>query len=803
MQLNFQKDLLPHLLGIAIFYAIVVFYFSPLVFDNHVIMQGDILKWEGLAKEALDYRKATGEEALWTNSAFGGMPAYFISLEFAGDITNALVSVLTLGLPHPINGLFFGMLAMYVLLLTYGVRPVFAILGGVAYSFSTYNLLSLAAGHNAKIWAICLIPIILTGIHLAFERKRILGAGLLALGLLLQLKFNHLQITYYTLIISVIYVGVRLIFDWKKDGIGQISKTIGFLVLGAILAVGGNIGRLATSLEYSPFSTRGNSTLESAESGLDKEYAFSWSNGKLETLTLLVPDFYGGGSQTPLFENSASEQALKKNGLDAGQIAGFIQGAPTYWGDQPFTGGPIYGGVILIFLAILGIWAAPKESLITFGAIIILSILLSWGKNLSWFNYLLFDILPGYNKFRAVSMALGMTLFAIPVLGIIALERLVRIKEIKPLLIAGAVTGGLLVILALGAGMFRFDGAGDASFPDWLVDALKEDRKSMLQASAWRSFGFVAAAFVLIYFAVKEKISDLILGLGLLALVTIDIWTVNREYLNQASFQKNPSATYFAESPADKKIAQDKGYYRVLDLTESLTASGRANYRFHSLGGYHGAKMRRYQDLLDNRITPELNDFVTKAQEGNFNFEGIQTINMLNAKYILAGPAENTVFENPAANGAAWVPSKIISVKTNQEELDKLGTINTKTQAILNTGEFGQISAGEGEIQLTSYGPNELKYKASMGKEGLAVFSEIQYPKGWTAMVNGTETSILRVNYLLRGLNLPAGNHEITFKFSPSSYTATKIPMVIFQYLIVLSLIVGLYLTVIEKNGKV
>jgi hypothetical protein len=213
--------------------------------------------------------------------------------------------------------------------------------------------------------------------------------------------------------------------------------------------------------------------------------------------------------------------------------------------------------------------------------------------------------------------------------------------------------------------------------------------------------------------------------------------------------------------------------------------------------------MRRYQDLLDNRITFELNDFVTKAQEGNFNFEGIQTINMMNAKYILAGPAENTVFENPAANGAAWVPSEIISVQTNQEELDKLGTINTKTQATVNPTEFGQISAGAGEIQLTSYGPNELKYKANMSKEGLVVFSEIHYPKGWTAMVNGTETPILRVNYLLRGLNLPAGNHEITFKFSPSSYTATKTPMVIFQYLIVLSLIAGLYFTVKENNGKV
>ncbi len=802
MQLNFQKDLLPHVLGIAIFYAIVAFYFSPLVFENQLIFQGDILKWEGSAREALDYREATGEEALWTNGPFGGMPAYFISLEFAGDVTNGLISLLTLGLPHPVSGLFFGMVSMYILLLAFGIRPAFAVLGSIAFSFNTYNLLSLAAGHNAKIWAVCLIPLILAGIHLAFERKRILGAALLGLGLLLQLKFNHLQITYYTLLISVIYVLVRLVFDWKKDGAVEISKTLGFLILGAVLAVGGNLGRIATALEYSPYSTRGNATLESASSGLDKDYAFSWSNGKLETLTLLIPDFYGGGSSTPLFNNSATEQALRRNGLESTQINSIVNGAPTYWGDQPFTGGPIYGGAILFFLAVLGIWAAPRESLYTFGAIIIFSLMLSWGKNLAWFNYLLFDILPGYNKFRAVSMALGMTLFAIPVLGMISLERIVRSKELKPLLIAGAVTGGLLVLLALGAGMFRFEGAADSRLPEWLIDPLKQDRKTLLQTSAWRSFGFVAAAFALIYFTLKQRISDLVLGLGLIALTTIDLWTINRDYLNKGSFQSNPSASFFAESPADQKIAQDQSYFRVLDLTESLTETGRSAYRFHSLGGYHGAKLRRYQDLLENRLSFELNDFVTKAQEGNFDFEGIQTINMLNTKYMIAGSAANSVFENPEANGPAWVPSEIIPVKDNQDEMDQLGRIDTKTQATVNVSEFGQIAAGSGTITFVSYKPNELKYKVDMDKGGLAVFSEIHYPKGWKATIDGKEAAILRTNYLLRGLEIPEGQHEILFSFQPRSYTATKTPMLVFQYLILAGLIAGIFLTVKEKNGR-
>ncbi|HCD86908.1 MAG TPA: hypothetical protein DEQ87_04605 [Algoriphagus sp.] len=803
MQLNFQKQILPHLIGVGVFYLLIVFYFSPLVFDGKVIFQSDILQWEGSAKEVLDYRAETGEQALWTNSMFGGMPAYFISLEFPGDITNALVSVLTLGLPHPINGLFFGMLGMYILLLSFRGRPIFAIAGAIAFSFNTYNLLSLEAGHNAKIWAVCLIPLILAGIHLAFEKKHVLGAALLAVGLLLQLKFNHLQITYYTLIVSVIYVLVRLVFDWKKEGIAPIAKAIGYLAIGAILAVGGNLGRLATALEYSPYSTRGKATLETESAGLDKDYAFNWSNGKLETLTLLVPDFYGGGSQTPLPKNSEAEKALRSNGVDPTQINGFIKSAPTYWGDQPFTGGPIYGGVILVFLAILGFWAAPKESLIAFGVIIIFSLMLSWGKNLAWFNYLLFDVLPGYNKFRAVSMALGMTLFAIPVLGMISLERLVQKGDLKPLYLSGAIVGGLVLLLAIASGaFFRFEGAVDSSLPDWLASALQKDRKAMLSASAWKSFGLIAAAFALVYFRIKGKISDMILGAALILLVSIDLWSINRRYLNEESFQGNPSRQFFAETPAEKEITSDPGYFRVLSLTESLTQGARTSYRLYSLGGYHGAKLRRYQDLIDYQLQDEIQAFVGKAQEGNFDWESIGVINMLNTKYLIAGQEANAVFQNPEANGPAWVPLQVSSVSSNEEEIKEIGEIDTKTQATLNTSEFGSVGAGVGQITLTSQSPNELRYQAEMDQGGLIVFSEIYYPEGWIATIDGKETPILRTNYLLRGLDVPQGSHEIVFTFAPSSYLSTKTPMIIFQYLILVALIGGVVMTFKEKNGR-
>jgi hypothetical protein len=436
--------------------------------------------------------------------------------------------------------------------------------------------------------------------------------------------------------------------------------------------------------------------------------------------------------------------------------------------------------------------------------IIVLSLMLSWGKNLAWFNYLLFDILPGYNKFRAVSMALGMTLFAIPILGMISLERLVQKGELRPLLISGGIVGGLVLILAVAFGaFFRFEGASDVNYPDWLASALKTDRKAMLSASAWKSLAFIALAMGLIYFYLKGKISDLILGMGLIALITIDVWTINRRYLNADSFQENPSRQFFAETPAENSVSQDQDYFRVLPLTEGLTQGARTSYRFNSLGGYHGAKLRRYQDLVENQLQPELEAFIKKAQEGNFDWEGSGIMNMLNTKYLIAGTEANAVFKNPKANGAAWVPTEIISVATNQEEIEVLGEIDTKTQATLNTTEFGQISAGSGQISLTSSAPNELKYQAAMSQGGLAVFSEIHYPKGWTARVDGKETPIIRVNYLLRGLEIPAGTHEVVFTFAPASYYATKTPMVIFQYLIVLTLIAGVFFTYKESNGKV
>lgn len=809
MKFDFKADVLPHFLAISSFYLIVVLYFSPIVFDGKMMFQTDILQWEGSAKELLEHRENTGEEALWTNRMFGGMPAYLIHLDPKGDITNFLIKVFTFGLPHPISALFFGMVSMYILLLSFKVRPVIALIGAWAFSFNTFNFLSLEAGHNAKIWAVCIIPLILAGVHMAFNNKKLLGLVITALAVLLQLKFNHLQITYYTLLLVIVYGIGQLVHAYRKQQLPAFAKTTGMLLLAAMLGVIGHSARLSAVLEYGAYSIRGERNLPAVnqnDSGLDKEYAFNWSSGKLETFTLLIPNYFGGATQEAVPKNSASEKALRANGIDNAQVNQFIKGAPTYWGDQPFTGGPMYGGAIMIFLFVLGILFAPASYRNTFLAMTVLTLLLSWGKNLAWFNYTLFDYLPGYNKFRAVSMALGMTLFVIPLFGAIGLENVMRkIKEKgtkKTFFIGTAITLGLILLGIVFASMMGYQSSmPNSGYPDWLMTALKSDRKSMLMSDALRSAIFItiSAAFIGLALFNKLKITYSVLGIG--AMVLIDLWGVNSRYLDKDSFTNDPSEQHFAATPADNKINADKDYFRVLNIQNPFN-DARTSYRFNSIGGYHGAKMSRYNDLIDRILGTEINGFVQKAQEGNFDYKGIQALNMLNTKYLMAGRAENAVFLNPEANGPAWFPESIEGTKTNEEEIEALAKINTKVTATYNAQDNGNqsINTGKGSIKLKSYSPDVLAYTASVEKSGLVVFSEIYYPKGWKAFIDGQETPILRVNYLLRGLVLPEGEHMVEMRFEPTSYYRWEYISIFAQYLVVLSLIFVVFINLKTKQ---
>jgi hypothetical protein len=442
---------------------------------------------------------------------------------------------------------------------------------------------------------------------------------------------------------------------------------------------------------------------------------------------------------------------------------------------------------------------APKTYKYVFLSITLLSILLALGKNLAWFNYAIFDFLPGYNKFRAVTMALSIALFAIPVLGSLGLEYLFRSGDnkslIKNLSIALGSTAGLALVFMLFAGMFGFRAPVDANLPEWLVDAIQEDRKSMLQSSAMKSVIFILLAAALIWAGLKNKISAQVAGLGIAVLVAVDLWTINKRYLNEESFQSSPSAQFFAKSPADEKILKDESYFRIISLEDPFN-NARPSYFFNSIGGYHGAKMKRYQELTENVLGPEIQSFIQKAQEGNFDWQGLKALNMLNTKYVVAGPAENAVFTNPEANGPAWFPSNIRSVTSNEDEIKLISQIDTKNEATVNETEFGTVQTGSGSVAITSQKPNELKYSVEATKAGLVVFSEIYYPKGWKALVNGQEADIIRTNYLLRGISVPAGKSEVLMKFEPDSYYKTKNVTVIFQYLILVTMIAGIFLSV-------
>ncbi|WP_209330212.1 YfhO family protein [Lunatimonas salinarum] len=809
MAFSFKKDILPHLLGVLAFYLITVLYFSPIVFEGKLLFQSDILQWEGSAKEVLDYRNETGEETLWTNRMFGGMPAYLIHSNPKGDITNFLIKLLTLGLPHPIGSLFFGMVGMYILLLCFRIRPEISAAGAVAFAFNTFNILSLEAGHNAKIWAVCLIPLLFAGVHLAFTGKKLLGTLITAFAILLQLKFNHLQITYYTLIIVIIYGIGQLIHFQQKNELPAFGKVTGLLILGAFLGVLGNAARLTSVMEYSQYSTRGVSNLETpqqvGQSGLDKDYAFNWSQGKLESLTFLIPNFLGGGSVQPLPRSSASEEALRKQGIEPAQIAEFTRGAPTYWGDQPGTGGPIYGGVIMVFFFIIGLFFAPSLYRNIFLGITVATLILSWGKNLAWLNYFLFDYLPGYNKFRAVSMSLGITLFAFPVLGALGLQNLISLppkkENFRRFWIATAVVLGMIALAVIIAGILGYRGTAEGSYPDWLQQALREDRKSMLLSDTFRSIAFLVVTAGLLFALLKQKLNQSLALSVMAVLVAIDVWGINRRYLNKDSFAENPSQQYFSATPADQKILQDPGHFRVLNLQNPFNEA-RTSYRFNSIGGYHGAKLGRYQELIENRISPEINQFIQKAQEGNFDFESIPVLNMLNTKYIMAGRAENAVFQNPQANGPAWFPAEIINVDTNQEEIDLLNGLDTKTKATFAIAQGSAPAIGSGSVTLKSYQPNQLTYSVEANKAGLVVFSEVYYPEGWTATINGTTAEILRTNYLLRGLEVPQGQSDVVFHFNPTTYATASLAMNITQYLLVLALGFALVVSIRRRSNQ-
>jgi hypothetical protein len=827
MQSLFKQHILPHLGIIVFFYAIIAIYFSGAVFDGKVMKQGDALTWNGNAKEIYDHRAKYGEEPLWTNALFGGMPAYTISVIFSGELLEHVEKAISLGLPYPVSILFMSLLCFYLTMLAFGVRPPTAALAAIAFTFFTFNFVSIEAGHNSKVRAMVLAPLVLGGMHLAFRGKYLLGFIMAAFGAAMQVRAGHYQISYY-LGFAVLFFGIsEFIFALKEKRITSFAIAVVILLLAGGLGLATNAGRLLTLKEYTQYSMRGKPELKPKDEnkpkdgGLDRDYVFSWSNGKMETFTLLIPGFYGGSSSEATQKNSNVAKALRNANAS---VRDFPQ-SPTYWGDQPFTSGPVYAGAIVMFLFILGFFVLENRYKYWLGGVAFFSIMLTWGRNFEVLNFAMYDYFPSYNQFRSVTMAIFIAQMAMPIMGALALDKILHTEftpELrKKLFIAGGITGGICLLFAILPGLAGdFTSPNDArmKLPDWLMDAIIDDRKDMLQGDAFRSFVFVAVAFALIYIYLigKVKLNAMMLVGIIMVLTLADLWLVDKRYLNKENFvKKNDIQREFEPTEADNLILTDKApNYRVLNLNNPFNES-RTSYLHKSIGGYSPVKVRRYQDLIENDLTQEIEFVISKLREGATSLDFLaetRILNMLNTRYIKASEEARGVIRNPYAMGNAWFVNEVMEVKSPDEEIEATRNFNPKTTAIIDKNKF-KTSKNSYEldstarISLVEYRSNYLKYSSENNNAGLAVFSEIFYPEGWEIKIDGNVVSAeqaLRANYVLRALEIPAGNHTIEFHFKPDSFFIGN-TISLYASILLLGLtffVVVLQVKGLKKNGE-
>ncbi len=786
MQLkNKIQPLLPHLIAVVIFVVVAFAYFYP-VLEGKVLKANDSTVSRINSKEIQDYRAKYGKEPLWTNSIFSGMPAYLISTRYPGNLFKNADTFLRI-FKMPVSVLFVSMLGFYILLLLFGVNPWLAITGALAYGLSSFFFQILAVGHNTQAIALAYMPPMIGGIYYAYRKDALKGALLTALFLTLEIQANHPQITYYALLCLLVFGIVEFVYAFKNKSVIKFLKTSALLTIPFIVAIGINFASLYTTYEYGKYSIRGKTDLtlnnKNGASGLDKDYITFWSYGVDETFNLLIPDYKGGSSQ-PFDRNSETVKVLRQN--NNANAANQLQ---KYWGTQPGTDGPHYVGAIVFFLFILGLVLIKGPEKWWLLAATLLSVMLSWGKNFMPLTNLFIDYFPGYNKFRAVTMTLVITEFCIPLLGFLALKDILNgttsRKEIfKSLKIAAGVTGGFLLLVLIIPGIAgSFLSPYENDLPGWLKTALIDDRKSLLRTDSFRSLVFIllSAGTIIGFLFEKLRKNQVILIIGIL--VVFDLWTVDKRYLNADRFERQAVIMKsFTPTPADTYILNDKSNYRVLNLSVSTFNDNSPTSYFHkSLGGYHGAKMERYQEFIDTALNRNF-AMIQAAGSTAKTIEEIQSVfnttfalNMLNTKYIIYNP-DAPPLVNQKVLGNAWFVEKPVFVENANKEISSLNTFNPSNEALIDNTFKGQVTKstfphGENDkIELVSYQPNELVYKYSAGEEKLVVFSEIYYPAGWKSYIDGKESTYFRTDYVLRGMIVPGGDHEIKFSFKPSSY---------------------------------
>jgi hypothetical protein len=782
----------PTILAIVLFLVISVAYFSP-VLEGKKLQSSDGAQFKGMAKEIVDYREATGKEALWTNTAFSGMPAYLISTLYPGEFISKIQKSIT-AISQPVMILTFSFVFFFILclLLDIGVWTAFA--ASLAYGFMTFTFVVMVTGHLTKALALTYMSLIVAGILVAFKKNKIVGSLIAALGLSLMLSANHLQMTYYAAILALILGITYLIYAIKEKTLPDFTKTTGFLLIAVLVAVGTNFSRLYTTYEYGKYSIRSQSDLslnnENKSSGLDKEYILDYSYDLGEAMTAFIPRFKGGGARESLTTSSETYKFLAES-QGAGQAKKMVEGGmPLYWGSQPISMAPFYFGAVLCFLFVLGLFLVKGKDKWWLLAVFVFSLLLSLGKNFSILTNLMLDYFPGYNKFRDVKNIIVIEQFAMALLGVLAIKEIYQRKIsnaefMKALKYSFGITGGLALIFAILPGLAgSFSGSNDAEYlqmgyPQQFINALIADRESALRMDAFRTFFFIALAAGGLWAFWNKKIKAEYAIVLWVALVVVDMWPVNKKYFNNDNFtSQREVAVPFPKMPVDNAILQDKDlYYRVLNLQNPF-ADARTSYYHKSLGGYHGAKMIRYNELTKYCITPEIQFFIESAQKSQ-SFDSIMNflpvINMLNTKYFIHDVNKAPII-NPHALGNAWLVKDVKMVDNADQEVTSLKKFDPKSTAIVNKHFEKELNgfkagSGEGEIKLTEYKPNYLKYEAMVNSgQQLAVFSEIYYPKGWESYIDGKKADYIQAHFVLRAMVIPAGKHQIEFKFEPKSY---------------------------------
>lgn len=771
---------------VAVFFVIAALaYFSP-VLQGKILYQNDIAQYTGMAKEQNDFRKKTGEEPYWTNSAFGGMPTYQLGAYYPHNYVKKLDSLIRF-LPRPADYLFLYFIGFYILLCCMKVDYRLAVVGALAFGFSTYLIIIFGAGHNAKAHALGYLPMLLGGIILVFRKKYLWGFLLTAIAMALEIQANHYQMTYYFMLMVLILGGVYLYDAIRKKYLKHFFTSVGLLLVAVTLGIAANATGLMATKEYADWSTRGKSELtidpeggtKENTGGLSKEYITQWSYGITESLNLFVPRLFGGASNEDLGKDSKTYEYLVEKGLPRNRALEFSSGLPLYWGTQPVTSGPAYIGAIIFFLFFLGLFIVQKKAKWWLLGGTILSLMMSWGKNFSFFTDFMIDYFPLYDKFRAVSSAQVVLELCAPVLAILALAALFdseeeTVKKIKVLKYTFFGFLGLGVVLFVFKGMFDFTGYSDENLRitgmEELPDMIKADREAVYNSDLFRSLIFVFLATTALWFYLKGKLKQNIVIILLGVLIVVDLVGVNLRYVNKEDFVSKRQMTQpFQETIVDKQIKEDTAKFRVFDPSEGFD-SARTAYFHQSVVGYHAAKPAKMQDLFDFYL-----------YRGKFNI-----LNMLNVKYVVQQDEEGRKYAaiNPEANGNAWFVTKLKEVKNADDEIQALEELDTANEAVVNTEIFKNINRFNFQtdstttITLIDYEPNHLTYTSKNENAGVAVFSEMYYGNGWNAYVDGKLQDHFRVNYLLRAMKLPAGEHKVEFKFEPKVVeTGSKITL--------------------------